>query len=437
LTPHDGGALRPPSTAARGRQRRKSKSQSKEQPPMSYAIIRIEKYTAGKVHGIQIHDRREKDKSHTNRDIDFTRSHLNYSLDEREGTFAQAVKERIAELKMTKAVRKDAIVMCQALVTSDRDFFDGLSDDQQRQYFQQAYDFIANKYGKENIISATVHMDEKTPHLHVNFVPIMTPPPPPEKRADDADPDRLEEIRATKDSKPKLCAKDLFKRDDLKALQDQFHAQVGEPWGLERGTPREENSEKRHKHLKVSEYKSMMKEVSDLTAISERAARHLADIKADIVDSKDELAETNEHIEIQQGALDDLTATVNELARKAQLLDEEMRVADETRSRARQDIEKLKADKSALEDEISHLGRVQSELSGSYDEVRALWLKLAELEKQKSPEFQEQFAKRLEYVALQRFSRYVEKNYPDLFKEYEELAKRPAKSHDKDDKDDR
>lgn len=177
---------------------------------MSYGIIRVAKFNSSAVRGIQIHDEREKDKSHSNPDIDFTRTKDNYTLKERPNKiYNQVIKERIESLNLKKAVRKDAVVMCSFVVTSDRDFFDNITLEQEKAYFHKAYNFIKEKYGEENIISAEVHKDETTPHLHINFIPV------------------------TKDNR--LSAKSLFDRKSLKQLQDDFHQQVSMQFGLERG----------------------------------------------------------------------------------------------------------------------------------------------------------------------------------------------------------
>jgi len=195
---------------------------------MSYGIVRIQKFTKGSVKGIEIHDRREKltdETSHTNPDIDWDRSHLNYDLHpDQNQNFYQAVKNRINQLDLSRAVRKDAIVMAQVLVTSDHDFFECLTDDEQKKFFEDSYLFLADRYGMENIVSATVHLDEKTPHMHINMVPVT----------DDG----------------RLSAKSVFTRASLINLQDRFHEQVGQEFGLDRG---ERGGKK--KHLSVIDYK--------------------------------------------------------------------------------------------------------------------------------------------------------------------------------------
>lgn len=96
---------------------------------MSYGIIRIQKFKATAITGIRIHDEREKDVSHTNPDINREKTAENYALQPAE-SFNKDVKERIASLELERTPRKDAVVMCQALITSDREFFDQLTPEQ-------------------------------------------------------------------------------------------------------------------------------------------------------------------------------------------------------------------------------------------------------------------------------------------------------------------
>jgi len=193
---------------------------------MSYGIIRMEKFQAGDVKGIQNHDKREAP-SRSNPDINTAQSHENYSLIECNNYHA-AIKERLATLESKKAVRKDAVVMCQLLVTSDSEFFKSLRPDQQREFFKQALQFVQNRYGKENVFSATVHMDEKTPHLNVSLTPIKA---------------------------GRLTAKTIFDRNELTALHDDFARKIGATWGLKRG----ENREEKRRHLSGEAFKLKMR----------------------------------------------------------------------------------------------------------------------------------------------------------------------------------
>lgn len=193
---------------------------------MSYSICRIAKVKASGVTGIQIHDRREKESvSHTNKDIDWSKTHENVDLLEQHERFRTVIADRITELKLPRAIRKDATVMTQCLVTSDSAFFDKMPREEQTEYFRKSLDFIGKRYGKENMVSATIHYDEQTPHMHVNFVPV------------------------TADGR--LSARDLFSPGKLRKLQDDYNRTCRENgYDLERG-----ELHSKREHLSVEEYK--------------------------------------------------------------------------------------------------------------------------------------------------------------------------------------
>ncbi len=200
---------------------------------MSYAICRVAKIKASGVTGIQIHDRREKAVSHTNADIDFTRSDENVELARggRGGnqSFHQIIKNRLDELGIKP--RKNANVMAQMLITSDTEFFEQMKDYQERKkFFEDALEFVKEKYGEKNLVSATVHFDEKTPHMHVNFVPI------------------------TNDGR--LSARDLFNPRSLRELQDEFHQYItSKGYDLARG-----QRDSKAKHLEMRDLKLKTRE---------------------------------------------------------------------------------------------------------------------------------------------------------------------------------
>lgn len=204
---------------------------------MSYAICRVEKCgKSSDIVGEQIHDRRERGHSNTNPDIDFTRTKYNYCICDNTGgkSFNEHISRQLAErYKGKKAIRKDAVRMVKVLFTSDKEFFDNLTLEQQRAYFQSCYEWAAKRWGAENIISAYVHMDEQgAPHMHLNIIPL------------------------TPDGR--LSAKECIGNGSkaLQQLQDDFYKAVGVPYGLERGKRADlANGEKPRRHQRVAEYK--------------------------------------------------------------------------------------------------------------------------------------------------------------------------------------
>lgn len=193
---------------------------------MSYSIIRMQKLKAPAIRGIQYHNQREKE-SETNPDIEKENSDLNYDLiNAGKIDYVEAVKDRIEEgVESNKKIRKDAVRLCEFLITSDSEFFKSLSESDEKRFFETGLEFLKERYGEENILYATVHKDEKTPHMHVGFVPIT--------------------------EKKTLSAKDLFKKQDLVKLQDDFNKHVNEAgYKLERGVS------SNREHLETAKFKA-------------------------------------------------------------------------------------------------------------------------------------------------------------------------------------
>lgn len=174
---------------------------------MSYAVVHMQKINAGAIRGIQSHINREHE-PHTNPDVDSARTPENYALVESRNFYRDVQHIIRTHAPKTKTVRKDAVLACNFIVTSDHGFFQQLPPDRQRAFFQDAVDWFANRYGKNLILSAVVHMDETTPHLHLSLVPI-------------------------KDGR--LAAKNLFTKSELRELQTAFAKDVGAAYGLQRG----------------------------------------------------------------------------------------------------------------------------------------------------------------------------------------------------------
>ena len=141
---------------------------------MSYSIIRVEKIKSGvNTTGIQKHVQRENN-NYSNEDIQQELTHENYDLVNKEPiNFNDEIEKKIEErYTVNRAIRKDAVKHIDGIVTTDKNYFDDLTLEQTRDYFNDSLDFIKDEYGEENILYATVHMDEATPHMHFGVVPI-------------------------------------------------------------------------------------------------------------------------------------------------------------------------------------------------------------------------------------------------------------------------
>lgn len=135
-----------------------------------YAIMRMNKCKLGAVGRLNKHHERQKEIYKSNPDIDPARTHLNYHIVKPKASYRQQALDRIAEVGAKR--RKDSVVMQDCLVTASPEWMKERTAEQQRAYFNYAYQFFEKNFGKENILSAVVHMDEGNPHMHLCFVPI-------------------------------------------------------------------------------------------------------------------------------------------------------------------------------------------------------------------------------------------------------------------------
>ena len=191
-----------------------------------YGILRFKKYKGPAISPIEAHNERTKEQYASNPDIDVSRSRYNLHLVQPQGRYREEADRMISAANCR--VRKDSVRVVEALVTASPEFFKGKSPKEIAAYFQRAADFLIDRVGRENIVSAMVHMDEKTPHLHLVFVPL------------------------TKDNR--LCAKEIIgNRANLTKWQDDFHACMVEQYpDLERG---ESASKTGRKHIPTRLFK--------------------------------------------------------------------------------------------------------------------------------------------------------------------------------------
>ena len=135
-----------------------------------YAILRFAKYKGPEIGHIESHNERTKEKYASNPDVDTSRSHLNFHLVFPERKYRAEAEKQIAAAGCR--TRSDSVRVVEALVTASPEFFKGKKKAEIKTYFTVALDFIQKHQSKDTIISAVVHMDEKTPHMHLCFVPL-------------------------------------------------------------------------------------------------------------------------------------------------------------------------------------------------------------------------------------------------------------------------
>lgn len=166
-------------------------------------MAHLAKYTLNSAQALFHHNLRHKDRkgeyvAYGGSKIDITKTHLNYRLDPNTDP-NEFITQRLSEIKVQK--RADVKVYCSWVLTVPQN----LPTEKHREFFESAYRFFCQDYGKENIVMASVHLDETTPHMHLGFVPV---------------------VRETKNQKKlgqeKVSAKELLTRSYMKNLHKRL-----------------------------------------------------------------------------------------------------------------------------------------------------------------------------------------------------------------------
>ena len=135
-----------------------------------YAILRFAKYKGPEIGRIEAHDERTKEKYASNPDVDTSRSRLNFHLVKPHRSYRAEAEKQIADAGCR--ARKDSVRVVETLITASPELFQGKKPREVKEFFEYAFEFIQSKQSPETIISAVVHVDEKTPHMHLCFVPL-------------------------------------------------------------------------------------------------------------------------------------------------------------------------------------------------------------------------------------------------------------------------
>lgn len=134
----------------------------------------------------------------------------NYDLTHRDMPALEYLHKRLSEVKVQN--RADVKVLGQWVWTMPKD----LDPKYQEQFFQEIYNYNVAKFGAENICYATVHLDEKSPHMHLGIIPIV----------------KVDKVR-TDGKTEKVCAKDVFNKAYLQHAHADLEAHLEEKLGVE------------------------------------------------------------------------------------------------------------------------------------------------------------------------------------------------------------
>ena len=206
---------------------------------MSFAIIRNTKYKRENLKGIYRHNER-RNKNYSNDNIDKEKSYLNYSLKSPKYRYDKEFDMMKERYKLKGQIKTVSNIACEYIITSDKQFFEEIGEEETKRYFETAYNFVAEykNLGEQYIMSAKVHMDEETPHMHLIFLPVVHTQ---DKKGNDID---------------KLACSEFWKeKDSYRRLQDAFYQYMtSHNFKLERGVPKEETG---REHIDIKDYKEI------------------------------------------------------------------------------------------------------------------------------------------------------------------------------------
>ena len=206
---------------------------------MSYAIIRNTKYKRENLKGIFRHNER-RNRNYSNNNIDKEKLYLNYSIKSPQYSYEKEFERIKDKYNLKGQIKTVSNIACEYIITSDKEFFETIGEEETKRYFETTYNFVAEykNLGEQYIMSAKVHMDEKTPHMHLIFLPVVHTK---DKKGNDID---------------KLACSEFWKaKDSYRQLQNAFYDyMISNNFELKRGLSKEETG---REHIDLKEYKEI------------------------------------------------------------------------------------------------------------------------------------------------------------------------------------
>lgn len=206
---------------------------------MSFAIIINTKYKRENLKGLYRHNER-RNKNYSNDNIDKEKSYLNYSLKSPKYRYDKEFDIMKEKYDLKGQIKTVSNIACEYIISSDKQFFDKIGEEETKRYFETAYNFVTEykNLGEQYIMSAKVHMDEETPHMHLIFLPVVHTT---DKKGNAID---------------KLACSEFWKeKDSYRRLQDAFYQYMtSHNFKLKRGVPKEETG---REHIDIKEYKEI------------------------------------------------------------------------------------------------------------------------------------------------------------------------------------
>lgn len=374
---------------------------------MGYVVLHLDKSPGNEA---AMTDHIERNIIHPN--VDPTRTHLNKNLIE----FPDGVKDRTEAIQhrlrtagLGRQIGKNQVQVIRIMLTGTQEDMSRIQNEGRLdEWCKDNMDYLKKTFGEENLVAATLHMDETTPHIHASIVPIVRGERR-KKKSNKKQPEQTPKRQYKKKdpNKPRLCADDVMARDKLTGYQDTY-AEAMQKYGLERGI---KGSEARH--ITATEYhrnlametKGLQTNIDLLFAVEESKRQSIEEFKRQELEAKQKSIQAEELKQQKESELKKTEENLNQV--KGQLKTEELKskVADVGSNimdgigsmigtskvkRQQQEIEVLKSENAGLHTEINTLKeqiqtkekeqtKVIDKLRQELDKIYSLFPKIKEL----------------------------------------------------------
>ncbi|HDR8203085.1 TPA: plasmid recombination protein [Bacillus cereus] len=330
-----------------------------------FMVCHMQKFKMTDVKGLQIHNQREKE-SYSNPDIIQERTEQNYDLihGKENVDYKKLIQDRIQDgIVSDRAIRKDAVVCCSFMISASPDYMNSLSEAEQRRFFEESVCFLKARYGEENFVYASVHVDEKTPHMHVGMVPV--------------------------NEKQKLSAYSFFKnKSELHDLQDKIYEHVKEKgFDIERGISSD------RKHLSTQRFKAvtLQQEIEKLEQEKKEIDSRLHDLNLSLDQAKsvDEIPFKEKGGFIRSKTVEIASEDLNDikvLAKSSDALRSENKRLKNEKIKIEREKDDLYEGQRFLERQVTDLKRENRGLKKENDFLKKTLERVKEMYKEKLPE---------------------------------------------------
>lgn len=349
---------------------------------MSSQVVRVQSFSKGSLGGIGKEvEREEKDLlENRNQDIDKSRTHLNEFYKHTENGMYAEFKKVSKDLNISNAenLKKNATAFEGMVITSDKEYFEKLGyvpgqepPSKVKEFFDKSYEFAKQEIGfkgtDKNILCASVHYDETTPHLQLYYIPVVDSWK--EKVYEKNEKGKVlknengSPIQA-RDDKGKIIYRDVMDSEERRInrtqfwqnkggktsytqMQDRYYEQISKKYGLGRG---EKGSTREHTTKQEWEQQKLNKEIvakrKELSFVEKQTDK----LKGELDYSKDG------SVLVPQLATKTKTAEIQDQNRA---LKRELLVLQSENSKLKADNDKLRAEQQALADALKDRGSIQ------------------------------------------------------------------------------